>query len=326
MADKKNQVNETHREGQDEANPLKPDKQANKRPGETIDNYNVNSPTASKVQKTRQQNLPFPGYNEGISLSQLTVGDLNALMVFNFRQMQAQSMFELMANMKIMINETMKFEVSRLEKMMDEKMQKMKEELLQPNDLNKRVAPIELKQLETDIEIASIKQSVDALAEKTSETGGIPNTSHSVIIKNLDISNDEFVSEVALETDVTTLIEEGLKLENINVSAVKRLRPIVTKNGTKPGHVLLTVGNKEEQVAILKSKNLLRNGGKYNNVWIEADKPKEVRAMERNCRTLLKELGKENEYKFKGSTLVKKGNQAQNKGSSENPGSSLNQQ
>jgi hypothetical protein len=84
------------------------------------------------------------------------------------------------------------------------------------------------------------------------------------------------------------------------------MKSIPTKHGAKPGHVRASLANKDDLNAIMKSKRLLKDSDNYKKVWIEGEKPREVMMMERNCRMLLREMGKEKDYFFKGSTLVKK--------------------
>lgn len=281
-------------------------KQTNKRPADAISG-GLSQRSPIKIQKTSDSKklAPYPGIDENVSLSQLTVGQLNALMWYNFQQMQSQTLFAALSNMENMVTKKVTEQISRIETVVEQKIKSVSD------DLNKRMKTVEVRQLESDIDMASIRQSIDEMKSQVEDDGETkPVKPETVIIKNLDVSEDEFTSDIGLQTDVMTFIRDVLKLENIHISSVKRLRPIVTKNGSKPGHVCVTVANKDQQTAILKSKSRLKTNTKYKDVWIQPDRPKEVRAMENNCRLLLKEMGKEKKYRFRGSTLVKKDNNA----------------
>jgi hypothetical protein len=228
-------------------------------------------------------------------------------------------LFDTMANMRIVVNESVKSEVAKFQKTIDEKLEKFDEKLekfnevcLQSKEMCKRIEPLELKQLEMDIDIESLKRSVDNMKIATEKSGENKEESYyNVVIKNFEYREEEALDENALIDDVTELIQEGLKLENVPISRVTRMHPIPTKNGTKAGHVVLSLKSKEDQSAVLVSKSQLRSQAKYRNVWIEMQKTRDVVAMERNCRMLLREMGKEKDYIFKGSRLVKKGTSGQ---------------
>ena len=42
-------------------------------------------------------------------------------------------------------------------------------------------------------------------------------------------------------------------------------------------------------------------------MWIEIEKSRKVMAMKQNCRMQLRQIGKEKDYIFNGSKLIKKG-------------------
>jgi hypothetical protein len=210
---------------------------------------------------------------------------------------------------QVEINDVVKNEVSQMHLAVDKKMEKLKEESIKPDELEKRLGPMELRQAEMEIDVQDIKKSV-ADIKKNSATGNVPTPAYNVIIKNLELSEREAMDENVLLEDVTELLRDGLKITDSIATTVTRMRPIPIKNGTKPGHVLVTFSNKQQQLKVLKSKRHLKKVPKYEKVWIEVDKPREVRAMERNCRVLLKEIGKEKEYYIRGSTLVKKGSES----------------
>ena len=57
---------------------------------------------------------------------------------------------------------------------------------------------------------------------------------------------------------------------------------------------------------IYKNKRQLKKKAKYQNVYIEHDLPVETRNFQATVRTVLKEIGSQNNFRFSGSRLVKK--------------------
>lgn len=176
---------------------------ANKRSAEAIEGLSAASP--NKVPKTSNSNpvsqlKPYPGIDEGISISQLTVGQLNTLMWYNFQQMQSQTLFAALSNLETMVKKKVGEEISRVETDLNNKIKNAKV------DLDKRLKVVQVSQLEADIDMASMKQFIDELKNKSAnyEESKVDKP-HSVIIKNLDMAEDEFTSDIGLEVDVSIM-------------------------------------------------------------------------------------------------------------------------
>jgi hypothetical protein len=251
----------------------------------------------------------MPAVNEDICLAQLNVGDLNKIMWFNFQRMQAQTMHTVMTNMRSMISDTVNSEIARVEKTFEERFAKLEIDCAKKTEVNERVGKVEIRQLEMDIDYQEVKKNISDIKSQLDQacTTQVEDACN-IIMKNFEFTDEEALNEIALETNVREMFEStlGLPESDINIMAVKRLKSIPTRNGIKAGHVVITLKSKEDQSKIMKLKGSLKNSEKYKKVWIEAEKAREVRAMEKNCRMLLKEMGKEKEYTFRGSALVKR--------------------
>lgn len=80
------------------------------------------------------------------------------------------------------------------------------------------------------------------------------------------------------------------------------------KNGNERynGVVVVQLKDNEQKKDIFKNKRNLKNNPAYKKVYIDNDLPVETRMFQGNVRTLLKEIGKENELVFVGNRLVQK--------------------
>ena len=97
---------------------------------------------------------------------------------------------------------------------------------------------------------------------------------------------------------VKAVIVEGCKTRNITVEKAVRKKSTVTG---KPGVIIATLENNEQRELVLKSKRNLKEDEKHKNIFKHADMDYQVRVFNQSMRTLVKELGKENEIMVRGT-------------------------
>ena len=98
------------------------------------------------------------------------------------------------------------------------------------------------------------------------------------------------------------ILKDALKLKDIDVQQVERKK----SRNEKPGVVIVKVGSKDQCEKVLGRKRILKSHDGYKDVYINADQSQEVRSRQNNVRTILREIGKEQEYIFIGENLVKR--------------------
>ena len=91
---------------------------------------------------------------------------------------------------------------------------------------------------------------------------------------------------------VNKLLRDGLKLKNIKLTQCERK----SSRGQKPGIIVATMENAEQKHEVMRKKSHLKNTSNYKKVYIENDRSLESRVNESNMFTVLKELGKANNY------------------------------
>ncbi|CAG2192965.1 unnamed protein product [Mytilus edulis] len=91
-------------------------------------------------------------------------------------------------------------------------------------------------------------------------------------------------------------LADGLKLADINVAKLVRK---TSRSDDRPGIVVITFATMEHKKGVLKAKRVLKNSTKYSRVYIENDLPLQQRINNNNNRTLLKALGRDNDFMIK---------------------------
>ena len=75
----------------------------------------------------------------------------------------------------------------------------------------------------------------------------------------------------------------------------------------KPGLIVATIESATQKQVIMRAKNFLKNTSDYENVYIAHDRSFATRVNESNMFTVLKEVGKANDYFVSGNgRIVKK--------------------
>ncbi|CAG2201731.1 unnamed protein product [Mytilus edulis] len=221
--------------------------------------------------------------------------------------------FNALANMITNLIESMNNLGSRLEKRISEIEGNVEKRLTVKFNtvINDRVKG-EVAKLKAEItsEVSEYKDKVETLEKSYAEivTSKCDKTDQkqnlNIIVKNLSVEQRENTDKTFLKSKVAALIKDGLKLANVSVKDVVRKQTY--PGSTKPGIVIIGIESLEQKKLVLKSKKVLMNSAKYSRVYIENDIPYEQRINNINNRTILRALGKDNDFVVKSGRIVKK--------------------
>lgn len=292
----------------------------NKRSADNMDNHD-DSENANKAMKTKhqQQNVIVDAET---SLSLLKVKDLNTIMWCNFQQMHAQSMVSVMANLKTVVREAVQSELTRLEG----EIKSIKQELVTKKDLGDLKGQCEIKQLETDIELSSLKCSLDSKAEKNDvdnlvkrmeaaentnkqltealqkqqnylETIDADKRANNLIITGV-VENEESDKEGPLQQgnesaksdeEKIKLIMETIGAGAVEIISVQRLGERLDGPNHRPRPIKVVLKEKRERKTVLdKAKDLKSAGPTMSTVYINKDMHPAVRKERGRIRQVLK--------------------------------------
>lgn len=150
--------------------------------------------------------------------------------------------------------------------------------------------------------IENVQKSYDNLVSEKKDEDSPADIRNNVIIKNLEYDEREKNDSNVTLHKVQELFRDGLTIPNIKIRKVSR------KNGNERynGVVVVQLDEIGQKKEIFKQKCHLKNKPAYRKVYIDNDLPVETRMFQGNVRTLLKEIGKENEMMFVGNKLVHK--------------------
>ena len=144
-------------------------------------------------------------------------------------------------------------------------------------------------------EVASLKMSYAEVASSGASASVSPardGIELNVIIRNLNYDPREQSDKSVTLNKVNKLMRDGLKLKTVNVTSCERKQ----SKGQKPGLIVTRIETVEQKQEIMSVKNCLKNTSDYKNVYIENDRSFSTRVNESNMFTVLKELGKANDY------------------------------
>ena len=272
--------------------PMPSDKQ-NKRPAESMEQGET-SENISKVAKVLSD-MPTHIVDENISLSQLKVKDLNAIIMHNVQQMQAATIMTVMANVNATIAKTVATEVSKIEATLKEKLDNVNSNISQ---LNHFKSTTELKQLETDIEMEKLKSQVNNISvtsdtvavshrvsqleetckkltstitqqQKFLDTVDADRRANNMIISGVKESTDDR-EETALEynrasartdEDKIRLILQAIGTSDVEISSMHRLGEYKQDPNQKPRLIKVVLKDKKDRRAVLSAAKLLKQAG-----------------------------------------------------------------
>lgn len=204
------------------------------------------------------------------------------------------------------VSQKLERRIDELETNFEERVsQKLSEKISEiiDNKLKDKIDEVKLE-VKSDIEImqARIGDLEKSLAEANSSKGekSIVNRKNRFVIKNLQSEENE--NKEMTTNKVQALLKDGLALSHISLKSVERKEAY----GKSTGLVIVEVEDFEHKQQIMKHKKNLKNSEKYKKVYVEHDLPMETRNFQATVRTVLKEIGSQNNYMFAGSRLVKK--------------------
>ena len=139
-----------------------------------------------------------------------------------------------------------------------------------------------------------------------------------LIVQRLPAPADE--TEESLKQSVTQLIEDGLELQDVTVTAAERIKPRLfsqvtsgedaaenTSTPTGPGLVKVRLSSIPQKVDCLRNKHKLHTKSQYKKVYIKNCEDHASRLGRLNMEVLLQEINASDKYIFTGSgRLVKK--------------------
>ena len=178
--------------------------------------------------------------------------------------------------------------IDRLESGLEQRISKKVAQLL-----DKRVnAEMSRIKKDVDVHIDSVKDEISAdiaeINERLKRIDNIkmdtpspqPDISRNVIIHNLPESNSE-----RIDSKVTGLLRDGLKLGSITVGSAERKVP--QEGSNKPGVVVVTLKSIDDKKKIMSAKNKLKNHKRYSRVYINHDQSRSERLLADNFRAIL---------------------------------------
>ncbi|CAC5402558.1 unnamed protein product [Mytilus coruscus] len=150
----------------------------------------------------------------------------------------------------------------------------------------------------------NLKQKIDTVREEVkSDMIGMQNKIDELEknCKNKTYRRKRKEDEEVTKNKMPTLLKDGLTLSDITLKSVCRKEG----RGSYPVVVIVEIDNFDNKSKIMKNKRKLRANRVYENVYINSDQHVESRNIQASIRTVLKELGKDKDYKFVGTRLVK---------------------
>ncbi|CAH1786006.1 unnamed protein product [Owenia fusiformis] len=132
------------------------------------------------------------------------------------------------------------------------------------------------------------------------------NEFHSFIIKNIE--------ESTVESDldqVNNMISNGLGLKDSSMKVVKTSRKPKRTGAKYPGIIVAQVKNKDSKSQILSKKRALKQNDLYKNVYIEDFISPDLKKVNDNLHTVLKAVGKENNFIMRNGRFLQRNNNPQ---------------
>lgn len=148
------------------------------------------------------------------------------------------------------------------------------------------------------VKVAQLEQSyADIVKNNGNASSAFEERKRRIVIRGLHCDRNETAQ--VTQDKVMALIRDGCKLSDVTVSQVERK----FSRGKKPGPVIASVESFEKKQKLMKAKNALKNIDTYKRVYIENDYAPEIRNADTNLRTILKEIGKNKQYRVSGGKL-----------------------
>jgi hypothetical protein len=144
-------------------------------------------------------------------------------------------------------------------------------------------------------------------SEATETSSAVQN--RNIVIKNLHEVLDEIDDENTDGPDATLGLVHDLLINGLSLTNIKVLKAVRKPSwSTRPGIIIATLDSVASKTLVLKAKSKLRSIKDYEDVYVEPELSAEVRRQQRNTRILLKAVGKEADFSYKGGVLHRKRN------------------
>ena len=118
-----------------------------------------------------------------------------------------------------------------------------------------------------------------------------------IVVRNLPQGANE-TPQIVMDK-LNAMIRDGCKLTDVTVTAAERK----TSAGRKPGVIIASIDTFPQKQKLMKSKSALKKTVAYKRVFIDNDYCSETRKIDSNLRTILKEIGKNKQYRVEGEKL-----------------------
>ena len=178
------------------------------------------------------------------------------------------------------------------------------------NKLETKLTQVLKGRVESEVSKAkeTIRAELDA-SDTARSYAAVTSVSENPILRNVCIRNMCVDSRKTSDSQVTmnkvnSLIRDGLKLKDIKVLKAERKG---SYHG-KPGVIIASIETVEQKGKVMETKKELKKTNAYKKVYIEDDRPIQTRVAESNMRTILKEIGKSDNYVFSTGRLFKRSN------------------
>jgi len=168
---------------------------------------------------------------------------------------------------------------------------------------NKIGAKISEVKTEMKGELVEMKTKITKLEEKLQSSDGkaqSDNLKNRFVIKNLDFDEREKTEPTLTVNKVQGMLKDCLGLANVSLKSVVRKE----SKGRYPGVIVAETKCFEGKQDIMKNKSKLKHSRNFSRVYIENDIPVETRNFQNTVRTVLKEIGKDKNFKFAGNRLL----------------------
>lgn len=147
------------------------------------------------------------------------------------------------------------------------------------------------------------RQLTEVNAEKPTQSNQ-SNIAENIVIWNLNKAEGEDDDPTVTIHTVNQLIRDGLKIADVIVKAATRKPP--GPGSINSGVVIATLDSAQSKQKVMNAKSDLKSRPDYANIYINNELSKETLTSQNNMRKLLKELGKEKDFKFHNGFMHKK--------------------
>ncbi|CAG2205740.1 unnamed protein product [Mytilus edulis] len=149
-----------------------------------------------------------------------------------------------------------------------------------------------------DQDLKSVEDKLNDISKSVKHTGE-RDISYNLVIRNLPESANE-----NLNSKISALMREGLKIQTISFSNVERKR---SRNEHKSGVVIITCKSKDDLNQIMSSKCNLKFSRQYSDVYIHKDQSVQQRIERKNFQTIVDVLKSfDSEIDMRGAEIIAK--------------------